>query len=116
MEHTDRPMSPERAANLARLNQDPEDLEMSATERAAELGAEHGRRDAEAWLAPYHDNRCDAFPLPLPNVADQCSLGGALRAIFQEADPEVLWGDLSDSYCDAYRSARDERLGEEVAK
>lgn len=94
---------------------------MEATERARVLGAEHGERDARAWL----ENEPTEFPKgpdhlewterkPEPDLS-----GDRPYTIFDLAD-ECLGDEtaslepIRDAYCAAYREARDRVIREAV--
>lgn len=101
---------------------------MTALNRARELGAEHGVRDAKAWHHAMHLNygprtlkadirKGEPYRVPLPEpdmsggVTDE--LLGSVRAIdLLEGmlDEEVVF----DAYCAAYREARDRVIREAV--
>jgi hypothetical protein len=97
---------------------------VNAVDRARDLGAEHGRRDAEAWLSrnyggtPEEANSIlasydagiavEADGLPEPDLsADD---GYALNVATESGiTPETEY-----AYCAAYRDARDETIRETV--
>ena len=102
---------------------------MDSVDKARELGAEHGRRDAEAWYSERgyraKDIRNildfpDIYRLPEPDIHREFGPenGGwkfwnRVVIPFRQVNEREI-AELRGIYCDAYRQARDETIREKV--